>query len=271
MSANAGNHPPENSFSIACTIAGSDSGGGAGIQADLKTFFALGVHGTSVLTAVTAQNTQGVSAWEAVTQTLVLQQLEAITRDLRPAAIKTGMLADASLIVEISKFLKSLNIPLIIDPVLIASSGDALSKGGAPEAYMEHLFPLASLVTPNHPEVKALTGVEINSSDDAIDAAEKLMATGCGAVLIKGGHGSDGVVEDLFFSSTGHRVFRHPRLEGVFHGTGCTLSAAITAYVARGWDLEPAVEGGINLVCRAMAGAVQAGNGTLMVLNVPTG
>ena len=259
----------KNQFPIALTIAGSDSGGGAGIQADLKTFFSLGVHGSSVVTAVTAQNTLGVSAWQAVSPSLVIQQLDAVTGDLRPVAIKTGMLGDGRIINKLGHRLKTLGIPLIVDPVLVASSGDALSGPGAVQAYLEHMLPAAALVTPNLPEAQALTGVEIRNGEDALRAAGKLLETGCGAVLIKGGHGAEKTVEDLLFSREGSRVFSHSRLAGVFHGTGCTLSAAITAHIALGEKLEDAVAGGIDFVRRAMDAAVTAGSGSLRVLRVP--
>ena len=269
MTGTAEKNPRGDHLTVALSIAGSDSGGGAGIQADLKTFFALGVHGTSVLTAVTAQNTLGVSAWQAVAPDLVIQQLDAVTGDLRPAAIKTGMLADAGLVEVLGKRLRLLETPLIVDPVLIASSGDALTLPGTVKAYLEHLLPVALLVTPNHPEAQALTGMEIRNPAEALQAAHKLLDTGCGAVLLKGGHGKDETVEDLLLSRDGSRVFRHPRLKGVFHGTGCTLSAAITAYIALGRSLEDAVDEGIELVCQAMEAAVKAGSGSLQVLQVP--
>ena len=270
MTGKADNLPRKNHFTVALSIAGSDSGGGAGIQADLKTFFALGVHATSVLTAVTAQNTQGVSAWQAVSPDLVIQQLDAVITDLDPAAIKTGMLANAGMVAELGKRLKILEIPLIVDPVLVASSGDALTGPGTVQAYLEHLLPIASLVTPNHPEARALTGMKIRNGADALQAAHNLLETGCGAVLLKGGHGRDETVEDLLLSRNGSKIYRHPRLEGVFHGTGCTLSAAITAHIALGRSLEEAVSGGIDLIGRAMKAAVQAGSGSLRILRGPS-
>jgi len=179
------------------------------------------------------------------------------------------MLADAGLLADLGKCLKLLRIPLIIDPVLVASSGDALAGPGTAQAYVDHLFPLALLVTPNYPEAEALTGLKIRSKGDALQAAYKLMETGCKAVLIKGGHGKGKTVEDLLLSRNGSRIYRHPRLEGVFHGTGCTLSAAITAYIALGKNLEQAVSGGIDLVCRAMDAGVLAGSGPLRILRLP--
>ncbi len=256
-------------LTVALSIAGSDSGGGAGIQADLKTFFALGVHGTSVITAITAQNTLGVTGWQAVSQQMLLQQLDAVLDDLPPAAIKTGMLADAKFVVSIGKRLKNRGIPLVIDPVLVASSGDTLAGPGSIEAYIEHLLPMALLVTPNYPEAEALTGIRVRNTDDARQAARSLLGSGCQAVLIKGGHGEDDAVEDLLVSEEGEEVYRHPRLTGVFHGTGCTLSAAITAHIALGKPLDQAVSNSIQLLCRCMEAAVKAGSGSLKVLKIP--
>jgi len=262
------NKQHKNQLTIVLTIAGSDSGGGAGIQADLKTFYALGVHGTSVLTAVTAQNTLGVAAWQAISSDLVMQQLEAVTGDMPPAAIKTGMLPDARLIERLSGHLKLQQIPLIVDPVLVASSGAALAEAGTVQTLVEHLLPGALLVTPNYPEAEALTGLKIRSSTDALQVAEKLMDTGCQAVLLKGGHGNGALAEDLLVSQDGRQVYQHPRLNGVFHGTGCTLSAAITAHIALGKNLEEAVTRGIDLVCQAMDAAVKAGSGSLRLLQI---
>jgi hydroxymethylpyrimidine/phosphomethylpyrimidine kinase len=265
----SGNNKENGRFISALTIAGSDSGGGAGIQADLKAFFALNVHGTSVITAITAQNTLGVSAWQAVAPDLVVQQLDAVAGDLPPAVIKTGMLPTASLIKKIAKRLEEFSIPLVVDPVLVATSGDALAASDTVRALLDELLPQALLVTPNLPEAEALTGRKFTAKTDLATVARELLATGCQAVLLKGGHGSGELVEDLLVTADATRVFQHPRLPGVFHGTGCTLSAAITAYVARGDKLEQAVTAAIDLVYRSMQAAVKAGTGDLSILRVP--
>ena len=228
---------------IALTVAGSDSGGGAGIQADLKTFHQFGVFGTSVVTAVTAQNTLGVSAVGPVPATLVAQQLDAVAEDLKPAAVKTGMLATAHLIVTVQERLQRWGLfPLVVDPVMVSTSGDRLLDASAVDA-LRRLIRVAALVTPNVPEAVILTGIEIEGPDDSRRAAHALVEMGAGAALVKGGHlpGSATVV-DVLWDGTSNRTFSHPRLETVHtHGTGCTLSAAVTAGLAHDRPLTEAV------------------------------
>jgi hydroxymethylpyrimidine/phosphomethylpyrimidine kinase len=248
---------------IALTIAGSDSGGGAGIQADLKTFHRFGVFGTSVVTAVTAQNTRGVAAWEAVPPALVTAQLDAVASDLRPAAVKSGMLAGASTIEVVAAGLRRHALtPYVLDPVLVATSGDALADAGAVAAIKSHLLPLATLVTPNLDEAERLTGARVRDPEAMAAAAVALIALGARAALVKGGHLAGNEVVDVLFDGRALRQFRHPRIQSTStHGTGCALSAAITAQLATGAELPAAVERALAWVHAAIASAPGLGEG----------
>jgi hydroxymethylpyrimidine/phosphomethylpyrimidine kinase len=228
----------------ALTIAGSDSGGGAGIQADLKTYAACGVYGTSVVTAVTAQNTLGVTAWEPVSTELVIAQLEAVGDDLPPAAVKTGMLATAAIVEAVAATIAALDLPnLVVDPVMIAKGGDRLLHADAVAAIKTELLKLATVVTPNVPEAEVLTGLSITSLDDMRTAARRIRTLGPRVVVVKGGHlpQGDRVVDavatpDAEFELTGRRFeTRHT------HGTGCTFAAAIAAYLAVGQPVDQAL------------------------------
>ena len=227
---------------VALTIAGSDSGGGAGIQADLRTFAALGVHGTSALTAVTAQNSVGVTAWAALEPSLVAAQVEAVATDMPVAATKTGMLANAEIIAAVADCASRLRLgPLVVDPVMVAKSGDRLLDDRAERAYLELLFPLAALVTPNQHEAEVLLGRPVRDLEAMRAAARDLAALGARAVLVKGGRLAGDAVDVLF---DGERVVDvpAPRVETAnTHGTGCTLSAAICARLAQGDRLLDAV------------------------------
>ena len=228
----------------ALTIAGSDSGGGAGIQADLKTFSALGVYGASVISGLTAQNTQGVHGLFDVSADFVRQQLKVVLDDLPIAACKTGMLARADIIAAVADELCGRAIPLVVDPVMIAKSGHALLAAEAVENFCCLLLPLATLVTPNLPEAAAMTGLP-----EAVDEAgmqrlgERLLTMGAHGVLIKGGHlpGDSDAVDWLFTPSQSWRLVSPRVATRHTHGTGCTLSAAITAGLARGLALHRAV------------------------------
>ena len=230
--------------SIALTVAGSDSSGGAGIQADLKTFSAFGVYGASVLTALTAQNTRGVTAVEPVTPSFVAAQMDAVLSDLEVDAIKTGMLANAAIVHAVVGRLRSApRLPLVVDPVMVATSGDVLLEPDAVEALKRELFPLALLITPNMPEAARLLDTQEAASEaDAIAQAKALFALGCGAVLLKGGHGGGAEAVDIFCDATGIERFVRPRVDTRHtHGTGCTLSAAIAALLAREVSLRDAI------------------------------
>jgi len=253
---------------IALTIAGSDSGGGAGIQADLRTFAAFGVHGTTAITAVTAQNTRGVSAIAMLSPTMVRAQIDAVLDDFPVAAIKTGMIGTAALARMIGASLVAHpSIPLIVDPVLIATSGAALSRGNLTAAIKRHLLPRADLLTPNVPEAEQLLGRPVVTRDDLLSAALELRAMGARAVLLKGGHLPGDAVHDVLVSDSGTRWFAHPRLAVEGHGTGCTLAAATAAGLARQRCLEDAVAEAIDFVGKALALAYRPGRGEVVVLD----
>jgi len=252
---------------IALTIAGSDSGGGAGIQADLKTFQQFGVFGTSVVVALTAQNTRGVRAVETVPEAMVAAQLTALAEDLPPAALKTGMLAEASLVRLVAKAIRENGWgPLVVDPVMVATSGHRLLSAEAESVLAEVLVPLAALVTPNLDEAEILTGRAARDLAGMERAGRALLDDGAGAVLVKGGHLEGDEVIDLLVTPDGSITFRRPRVDTTStHGTGCTLSAAVTAGLALGRDLEIAVADALGYVHRAILGApgLGAGHGPL--------
>ena len=222
----------------ALTIAGSDSGGGAGIQADLKTFAAHRVFGTCAITAVTAQNTLGVTMWRAVASDLVTAQIEAVAGDLGVDAVKVGMLANAAIVEAVAAAIAELDLPhVVVDPVMIAKGGDRLLEAEAVTAVRAELLPLAHVVTPNVPEAEVLSGRTIRSVDDMRAAGERILGLGPRVVLIKGGH-LEGP-ESIDVVCTAHEVFelRGPRIDTRHtHGTGCTLSSAIAANLALGLD-----------------------------------
>jgi hydroxymethylpyrimidine/phosphomethylpyrimidine kinase len=249
---------------IALTIAGSDSSGGAGIQADLKTFSALGVYGASVLTALTAQNTRGVQGVEPVRPEFVEAQLGSVLDDLDVRAIKTGMLANSAIVSAVARTLARVPaIPVVVDPVMVATSGDRLLAPDAVAAYKAELFPLATLVTPNLPEAAALLGVGVAATEDeAIAQARAIFAFGSRAVLVKGGHGPGSEAVDILVSGDAVVRLTAPRIETRHtHGTGCTLSAAIAALLARGEGLETAVRRAKAYVSAALAAGCELGVG----------
>jgi hydroxymethylpyrimidine/phosphomethylpyrimidine kinase len=247
---------------VALTIAGSDSGGGAGIQADLKTFAAHGVHGTSAVTAVTAQNSVHVVEAFALGPRLVVAQIEAVTSDMRVAAAKTGMLATRGIVKAVAEAVARLRIPhLVVDPVMVAKGGDRLLDAGAVRAYVDALFPVAELVTPNLPEAAALLGRPVRTLDEMRAAARDLKDLGPAAVLVKGGH-LEGDAVDVFFDGRRSEELAVPRVPTAnTHGTGCTLSAAIAARMARGEELLDAVRGAKAFVTEAIRGSYQVGSG----------
>lgn len=247
---------------IALTIAGSDSGGGAGIQADLKTFHAFGVFGTSVVTAVTAQNTRGVTAVHAVPLEVVKAQLDAVLSDLPPAGVKTGMLATAELVATVAGAIRDAGLErYVLDPVMVATSGDRLLDADAEASVASHLLPLAALVTPNLHEARILTGLEVEDLDGMRDAGRALVEKGAGAALVKGGH-LDGDAVDLLWDGSEERVWRRPRIDTDHtHGTGCTLSAAAAATLAKGLPLTYAVDQAVGFVARAIESAPGLGHG----------
>jgi hydroxymethylpyrimidine/phosphomethylpyrimidine kinase len=248
---------------IALTIAGSDSGGGAGIQADLKTFHQFGVFGTSAVVAITAQNTRGVRGVHPVPLDLVRSQLAAVADDLPPHAVKTGMLATAALVQGVASAIAAHAFPnIVVDPVMVASSGDRLLDENAVETVSDLLLPVAHLVTPNQHEAELLTGMEITTIDDMIGAGKQLLSRGARAALIKGGHLPGPTVVDVLVTANATRRFEHARIDtSSTHGTGCTLSAAIAAGLALDRSLDDAVEHALAYVHRAIATAPGLGSG----------
>jgi hydroxymethylpyrimidine/phosphomethylpyrimidine kinase len=247
---------------IALTVAGSDSGGGAGIQADLKTFAALGVHGASAITCLTAQNPKGVLGIEAASPKIVRQQIEAVFAELPPAAVKTGMLFSEEIIRVVVKIWRAKNRPpLVVDPVMVSTSGTKLLKDSAIQTIENELLPLATLVTPNLDEAGILVGRKLSNIEDLRWAAENIRSRfGC-AALIKGGHlRNSREAIDIFFDGESELLLSAPFVKGVStHGTGCTYSAAITGFLAQGIELPAAVSKAKQFVTNSIAGSVKAG------------
>jgi hydroxymethylpyrimidine/phosphomethylpyrimidine kinase len=232
------------SYASVLSIAGSDSGGGAGIQADLKTFSALGCFGTSAITAITVQNTLGVFDIHSIPPNIVREQIKVVMDDIKPAAVKIGMVHTAVLAHAIAEVLKDYpSVPVIFDPVMVSTSGHKLIEDETIDALKSALFPLANLITPNLDEAELLTGMKIDGLDEMIAAAKALVLNGCNAVLIKGGHLIGPILYDVFFDREGYqKIFESKAiLTCNTHGTGCTLSAAIAAYLTLGYGLPEAV------------------------------
>jgi len=244
-------------FPVALTIAGSDSGGGAGIQADLKTFHAFGVFGTSAITALTAQNTIGVRSVHAVPLQMVRDQVDAVAEDLAPRAVKSGMLATAALVAEVAELIDRHGLRnYVLDPVMVASSGDRLLDRDAEGSVVNRLVPMATLVTPNLDEARILTGLAVVGEAGQREAARALVEMGAGAALVKGGHGEGSELLDLLWDGKAERIWRRRRIvTRNTHGTGCTLSAGVAAGLALGQPLEDAVEQALDYVGRAIATA----------------
>ncbi len=244
------------------TIAGSDSSGGAGIQADLKTMLACGVHGMSVVTAITAQDSRGVHGWWPVPADVVRAQLDAVLSDIGVDAVKTGMLPSSEIVSVVAGALAGSSAAIVVDPVGASTHGDRLSEPATLETIKSELLPLATLVTPNLDEVAALTGVVVRTAADLPDAAQAVHALGSRWVLIKGGH-LDGDATDLLFDGDNEFEFRAARLATRHtHGTGCTLASAIAAFLARGSDMEAAVERAKAYVTGAIEHGFALGHGT---------
>ena len=242
---------------VALTIAGSDSGGGAGIQADLKTFHQFGVFGTSVITAVTAQNTAGVHAWQALPAGLVSQQIDALATDLPPDAVKSGMLGSGELVETVAAGIERYALRhYVLDPVMVATSGDRLLEAAAETQIAGRLVPLAALVTPNLDEARILVQHDVRTPDEMERAGRALLRMGARAALVKGGHLAGDEVVDVLVTDGSVRRFARPRIDSTStHGTGCTLSAAIVAGLALGRPLEQAVADALDYVHRAIAAA----------------
>jgi len=247
----------------ALTIAGSDSGGGAGIQADLKTFAAHGVYGTSAITAITAQNTVGVTAVHSLPADLVIAQIEAVASDIHVAATKTGMLATAAIVEAVAATIAELQLPLVVvDPVMISKSGAVLLDEDAVTALRKELLPRALVVTPNIPEAEALSGITITSLDEAKEAARRIHTFGPSAVVVKGGHRGGSEVVDLLFDGRAFHEFRTERIDSRnTHGTGCTFASALAARLALGDALVDAVRSAQAYVAGAIRHGLAIGHG----------
>ncbi|GAC1486100.1 MAG: bifunctional hydroxymethylpyrimidine kinase/phosphomethylpyrimidine kinase [Candidatus Limnocylindrales bacterium] len=248
---------------VALTVAGSDAGGGAGIQADLKTFFAHGVYGLSAVTAVTAQDTLRVHRSDPVASSLVTAQLEAVLADIGADAMKTGMLVNADIVRAVVEAVGRFDLGprLVVDPVLLASSGDALIDVPGMETLIERLFPLAAVITPNIAEAAVLLGRALVTVDDLEWAARQLVRLGPKAAVVTGGHLDGPAVDGLYDGEQLHHVMG-PRIDTTStHGTGCTFSAAIAAHLALGSDLAPAVVAAKGYVTEAMRAAMPLGRG----------
>ena len=244
----------------ALTIAGSDSGGGAGIQADLKTFAAHGVHGTSAITCVTAQNPKAVLSVQALPVAIIRDQIRAVLEELPPRAIKTGMLYSAEIIRIVAGALRSTDAPLVLDPVMISTSGTALLKKEAVEVLREELFPRAALLTPNVPEIESLLHAAVTTPEELRSAARELYAQCRCAVLAKGGHLRARQAIDFFFDGRTELMLETPRVAGVStHGTGCTYSAAITAELALGIPMAAAVLAAKEFIVNAIVNSYKCG------------
>jgi hydroxymethylpyrimidine/phosphomethylpyrimidine kinase len=247
----------------ALTIAGSDSGGGAGIQADLKTFTAHGVFGTSAVTAITAQNTLGVTAWRAVPADLVTAQIEAVVGDIGVDGVKTGMLATAAIVEAVAAAIESLELPrVVVDPVMVAKGGARLLDDDAVGAMRAELIPRAYVVTPNAAEAATLAGMPVRTLDQAREAAKRIAALGPGAVIVKGGHLESADAIDVFYDGRHTVELRAERIDTRHtHGTGCTFSSAIAANLALGLPLADAVARAKKYLTEAIRRAPGLGKG----------
>ncbi len=244
-------------------IAGSDPSGGAGIQADIKTVTALGGYAAAAITALTVQNTKGVSAVHGVAPEIVAAQIEAVMDDIGADAIKIGMIGDVETAKVIEAALKKhASVAVVLDPVLVATSGDALAKDGVAAFIRDRLLPLAAVITPNTDEAAALTGLRIGAREDKIQAGKALIGAGAAAALVKGGHGTGETAEDVLVLEGGERVYSNPRLETTStHGTGCTLASAIATGLAQGMALPAAVKRAIDYTHKAIDTAPGFGGG----------
>lgn len=243
---------------VVLTIGGSDSGGGAGIQADLKTFCVLGLHGTCAVTAITAQNTQGVQRVYGLEPDIVVEQMRSITDDFSIAFAKTGMLHSVEIVTAVAQHLRMTDIPFVLDPVIEAEAGGRLLRPEAVEALKEHLIPLATVVTPNIFEARALTGIEVRDRDSAKLAAHEILQLGPMAVIVKGGHLD---CTDLLATDVEVVLLSGERVAGGNHGVGCTYSAALTSFLALGLPLKEAARQAKRFAERALLCSMRVGKG----------
>lgn len=244
------------------TIAGSDSSGGAGVQADLKAFSAIGTYGMSVITAITAQNTQGVFDVEELSQNIIKKQIEVVFDDIRPKATKIGMVSSPEIILEIANTLKKYKPEnLVVDPVMISKSGYSLLRKEAKENLIKHLIPMAYIITPNVPEAEEITGMKINTLDDMIKAGKMILEMGPKHVLMKGGH-LEGDAIDILMGRDIYEVYESKRLDRKnTHGTGCTISSAIASHLALGYEIKEAVALSKTYITEAIKNSFDIGQG----------
>ena len=259
---------PKRTYPIVLSIAGSDSSGGAGIQADLKTFSALGVYGTTAITAITAQNTLGVHAQHPIPAEMVYNQIVAVLDDLHPSFVKIGMLSNPEIVLAVADALSKYPLSIVLDPVMVSSSGHRLLSVEAQDLVKQKLLPMATLITPNLPEMEALTALPLSTYEEKEKAAKHLLDNGAKAILLKGGHEEGDVKTDILFSNSATRIqstlFTSETVATRnIHGTGCTLSSAITAFLARGLALEEAIIEAKKYISEAIhAGAdIEIGHG----------
>ena len=249
-------------LSVALTIAGSDPSGGAGIQADLKTFHQFGVYGEAVITLLTVQNSLRVSRVETLPPSLVLEQLQAVLEDIPPHAAKTGALGSAGTVRTVARAAADFQFPLVVDPVMVSKHGSPLLTGEAVRAVAEELLPRAALITPNIPEAETLTGLSIRGVEDMRRAADRLLTLGVKVAVVKGGHLDGDTVHDLVATESGGYMLSSPRIETRHtHGTGCTLASAIATGLAQGMSLRPAVTRARRYLTEALASAPGYGQG----------
>lgn len=248
---------PQKTYPIVLSVAGSDSSGGAGIQADLKTFSALGVYGATAITAITAQNTQGVFSQQALSPQMVYEQITAVVDDLSPKVVKIGMLSNVDIVHAVANALSQYSLTIILDPVMVSSSGHRLLSLEGQDALKEKLLPMATLITPNIPEMEALTGMSLTTFDEKQKAAHYLIDSGAKAILLKGGHEEGDIKTDILYSVHEGEMqidtFASDTIPSKnIHGTGCTLSSAIAALMARGYALPNAVSEAKRYVSEAI-------------------
>ncbi len=244
------------------TIAGSDSSGGAGIQADLKTFHAFGCYGMSVLTAITAQNTLGVQGVQDLPPEFVVLELESVVSDIGVDAAKTGMLSNAEIIHALARKIRELHIPhLVVDPVMRAKSGDPLLRDDAQQALIEEIIPLAEIITPNLPEAEVLSGIKIESKEDMKKAAKIIHQKGARNILVKGGHREQDATDILFDGNEFTEFYAEKIQTKNTHGTGCTYSAAIAANLALGKSMQDAISAAKNFITEAIRKSLNIGHG----------
>jgi hydroxymethylpyrimidine/phosphomethylpyrimidine kinase len=260
----------------ALTIAGSDSVGGAGLQADLKAFEALGVHGCAVVTCVTSQNTKGVSSIHAIPEAEVAAQLRSVLEDVKLGVVKTGMLYSADIVKTVAEMLKRVDAPLVVDPVMVATTGSSLHQRGFVEAIISKILPQSALVTPNLLEASRLSGIEVRDERTAKSAAEEILELGPKAVLIKGGHLRGREAADYLLANRRWTRFSSPRMKVDVHGTGCTFASLIAGNLAKGKDLEEAIKISKGMIYKAILAMESVGKGVpcanpLAVLRIEAG